>query len=32
MYARYKLFGLIGMILSPVVAVCAIRLAGIFRQ
>jgi sporulation integral membrane protein YtvI len=32
MYAGYKLFGLIGMILSPVVAVCAIRLAGIFRQ
>ena len=32
MYAGYKLFGLLGMILSPVVAVCAIRLAGIFRQ
>ena len=32
MYAGYKLFGLIGMILSPVVAVCTIRLAGIFRQ
>lgn len=32
MYAGYKLFGLLGMILTPVAAVCAIRLAGVFRQ
>lgn len=32
MYAGYKVFGLAGLILAPVAAVCTIRLAGIFRQ
>ena len=32
MYAGYKLFGLLGLILTPVAAVCAIRLFGIIRQ
>lgn len=32
MYAGYRLFGLPGLILSPVAAVCALRLAAIFRQ
>lgn len=32
MYAGYKLFGLLGLILTPLAAVCAIRLVGIFRQ
>lgn len=32
MYAGYKLFGLLGLILTPVATVCAIRLLGVFRQ
>ena len=32
MYAGYRLFGLPGLILSPVGAVCVLRLAVIFRQ